>query len=114
MPDFCNTFDLTSLIKDPTCHKNPGKPSCIDPILTNNPHSFQNSCVIEADLSDFHRMILTATKMTFQKLRQLVINYGDYKLFHNENYRKDLLMEISNSSIKFNDSGFSEFFLYVR
>ena len=66
IPRFCDTFDLTSLIKEPTCYKNPYNPSCIDLILTNKPLSFQNSCVAETGLSDFHRMILTVTKMTFQ------------------------------------------------
>ena len=67
MSSFCDTFDLTSLIKEPTCYKNPGNPSCIDIILTHKPLSFQNPCIAETGLSDFHRMILTVTKMTFQK-----------------------------------------------
>ena len=32
---FCDTYDLKSLIIEPTCYKNPNKPSCIDLILTN-------------------------------------------------------------------------------
>ena len=43
MLDFCNTFDLVSLMKEPTCHKNPKKLACIDLLLTNKLHSFQNS-----------------------------------------------------------------------
>ena len=35
------------MINKPTCYKNPDRPSFIDLILTNCPHSFQNSCVIE-------------------------------------------------------------------
>ena len=64
VPRFCDTFDLTSLIKEPTCYKNPDNRSCIDLILTNKSLSFQNSCLVETGLSDFHRMILTVTKMT--------------------------------------------------
>ena len=33
---FCDAFDLVNLIREPTCYKNPEKPSCIDLILTNN------------------------------------------------------------------------------
>ena len=51
---FCESYRFKSLIKDPTCFKNPESPSCIDLILTNNPYSFQNSWVIETGLSDFH------------------------------------------------------------
>ena len=39
---FCETKDLSSLIKVPTCYKNLEKPSCIDSLLTNRPKSFQN------------------------------------------------------------------------
>ena len=62
MSSFCDTFDLTSIIKKPTCHKNSDNPSCIDLILTNKPLSFQNACVPETGLSDFHRMILQSQK----------------------------------------------------
>ena len=47
MSSFCDTFDLTSLIKKPTCYKNLDNPSCIDLILTKKPLSFQNSCVVD-------------------------------------------------------------------
>ena len=34
---FCSSFNLTRMIKKPTCFKNPEKPSCIDLFLTNSP-----------------------------------------------------------------------------
>ena len=37
MKNFCGTNHLHNLIKDPTCFKNPDKPSCIDLLLTNFP-----------------------------------------------------------------------------
>ena len=110
MSSFCDTFDLTSLIKEPICYKTPDNPSCIDLILTNKPLSFQNSCVVETGLSDFHRMILTVTKMTFQKLKPRVTNYRDYKHFNNESFRDDLLSGISNSHLEFDNNSFDEFF----
>ena len=104
MPSFCDMFDLASLIKEPTCYKNPDNTSCIDLILTKKPFSFQNSCVAETGLSDFHRMILTVTKMTFRKLKPRVINYRDYKHFNNERFRDDLLPEIPNSYLEFDNN----------
>ena len=49
----------------------PGNPSFIDLILTNNPNpnSFQNVGVTETDLSYFHKMAVTLMKATFQKLK---------------------------------------------
>ena len=40
MESFCDSYSLNSIIKDPTCFKNPETPSCIELILTNNPYSF--------------------------------------------------------------------------
>ena len=55
MAGFCSTYDLRSLITEPTCYKNPENPTCINIILTNHPLNFQNSCAFEKGLSDFHK-----------------------------------------------------------
>ena len=68
MNDFCESYSLSSLIRDSTCYKNPKNPSCIDLFLTNSPNSFQKSSVVETDLSDFHRMIVPVMKTSFQRL----------------------------------------------
>ena len=65
------------MINKPTCHKNPEKPSCIDLILTNCPRSFQNSCIVEKGLSDFHKMVTTLMKAIFRKMEPKVIKYRD-------------------------------------
>ena len=62
---FCSLNDLTSLIDQPTCYKNPGKPTCTDLILTNRPNYFQQNNVFETGLSDFHMMVVTELKMGF-------------------------------------------------
>ena len=69
MEFFCESYRFKSFVKDPTCFKNPESPSCIDLILTNNPYSFQNSWLIETGLSDFHKMVVSVMKTTFQKLK---------------------------------------------
>ena len=83
MESFCESYKFTSLIKDPTCFKNPKSPSCIDLILTNNPHSFQNSWVIETGLSDFHKMKVSVMKTAFQKPKPRIVQYRDYNQFSN-------------------------------
>ena len=95
---------------EPTCYKNPEKPFCIDLLLTNKPHSFQNSGFIETGLSDFYRMTVTVTKMAFQKFKPRIINHRDYKFLDNVRFRSDLRQEIFNSYLEFNDNGFSGFF----
>ena len=40
-----DVYNLKSLVKVPTCYKNPNNPICIDLILANKPHCFQNTTV---------------------------------------------------------------------
>ena len=82
------------MINKPTCYKNPDKPTCIDLILTNFPGSFQNSCVIQTGLSDFHKVIVTVMKTSYRKIEPKVINYRDNKSFSNEGFRELLLEKV--------------------
>ena len=109
MAGFCDTYYLRSLITEPTCYKNPENPTCIDLILTNHPLSFQNSCVLETGLSDFHKMTVTIMKASFQRLQPRIINYRDYRRFQNDVFREELLSELLNVSIGENEEGFSNF-----
>ena len=67
MKNFCDSYSLTSLIKHPTCYKNPSHLKYIDLILTNVPRSVQTTCVIETGLSDFHLITLTVMRKSFKK-----------------------------------------------
>ena len=95
MIDFCQIYDLSNLIKESTCFKNPDKPSCIDLMLTNRPKSFIKSMVIETDLSDFHKMTLTIMKSFFPKKQPNITQYRDFRNFSNESFCNDLLFELS-------------------
>ena len=81
MEKFCEFYGLKNLIKVPTCHKNPQNLSCNDLILTNSALSSQSSGVIETGLSDFHKMIVTVIKITFQKLDPKIMHHGDYRKY---------------------------------
>ena len=102
-------------LKVPTCFKNLGNPSCIDLILTNNPLSFQNSGVIETGLFDFHKMIVTVMKTTYQKLdpkvTEITTHYRDYSTFYNDNFREHLLSALVMENLDTNND--SEKFLAV-
>ena len=102
----CSNYNLTSMINKPTCHKNPDKPTCIDLILTDCPGSFQNSCVIETGLSDFHTMIVTVIKTFYRRIEPRVINYLDYKSFSNEGFRESLLENIKGKLSENSDKSF--------
>ena len=109
MSRFCVTFGLKDLVKDATCYNSPENPSSIDLILTNKPHSFQNSSGIETDISDFLRMVVTVMKTSFEWLKPRVINYRDYKSFEKKLFRGELLFELSNSTLEENADGLEKF-----
>ena len=106
MKTFCDSYSLTSLIKQLTCYKNPLHPKWIDLILTNVPRGFQ---IIETGLSDFHLMTLTVMRKSFKKLKARVINYRSYKHFSNEVFRENLLGKLSQQTFVNNDYGFEKF-----
>ena len=75
MKSFCESYNLTNLIKQPTCLKNPEKPSCIDLILTNRPKSFQTTCVIETGLPDLGWLYMYL-KCTFENFHLELLAAG--------------------------------------
>ena len=105
MKSFCENYNLKSLIKQPTCYKNPNKPTCIDLTLTNVPNMFQSACTIETGLSDFHLMTVTVMGKTFKKIRLRVINYRSCRDLSNEVFSVSLINNLSNELFLNNDNG---------
>ena len=75
MKDFCDTYQLTNLVTEATCFKNPLNPSSIDVILTNKSLRFQNTTTVESGLSDHHVMTLTVLKTYIPKRTPYLIKY---------------------------------------
>ena len=109
MNTFCDCYELKSLVKEETCYKNPERPLCIDVILTNSPCCFQNSCAIEIDLSDFHKIIFTVVKARFEKLKRKIINDRFYQNFSNDHFRNHVIDKLSFEIIKTNSKGLEKF-----
>ena len=62
---FCNTLNLTNLVKSDTCYTNNRK-STIDLFLTNKARSFQFTSVTKTCLRDYHRLITTFISLIFR------------------------------------------------
>ena len=77
MHEFCDIFNLKSLISEKTCFKSIMNPSCIDLILTNRNKCFQNSTVVETGISDHHKLTVTVLKTVFKKKKAKSIIYRD-------------------------------------
>ena len=96
MMEFCEIYNLTNLIKEPTCFKNPLNPSSIDVILTNKPRCFQNSTTIETGLSDHHKLTITIMRSFYPKQSPVIKSYRDYRNFDEFTFRNALLKELYN------------------
>ena len=98
MSDFCNSYNLRSLITSPTCYKAPEKPRCIDLCPINKPRNFQNACGVETGLSDFHKMTIVVNKSCFQKMRPNIIE--TIQVFLIKHIRQMLSQKFLSSSLR--------------
>ena len=83
-----NSHSLVNLVKTNTCFKR--SDPYIDLILTNRKFSVKNTTLYETGFSDYHHMILTILKTTFQQKEPKCLIYRDYKNFMFENFKSDL------------------------
>ena len=108
LSEFLNMHSAKNIVKEETCFKSIENPSCIDLFLTNNLiYLFFNTSTINTDLSDYHKMVVTVLRKTFQREQPKVFSYRDYKNFDNELFNSSLqntLKEINRPDyIKFEE-----------
>ena len=89
LKEFCDTFNLTNLVKSKTCFVNKHK-STIDLILINNVRFFQITNVTETGVSDCHKRITTFMKYYISRRRQKNVRYRSYKNFNEEKFLSDV------------------------
>ena len=92
--DFCNVYNLESLLNTPTCFKKPENPSCIDLLLTNSKNNFDETLVLESGLPYFYKLIVPALRSDFKKEDRKVIIYRDYKYFDHKMFSNELENEL--------------------
>ena len=54
-------------------------------------------------------MVVSAMKITFQKLKSRIVQYGDYTQFSNDDFRKKLLENVSLENRNTNSNGLKKF-----
>ena len=67
LSQFLYEYNAKNIVKEKSCFKNAMNPSCIDLFVTNSPLSFQNTIAVSNGLSNFHKMVIIAMKMSLQK-----------------------------------------------
>ena len=83
-------MNAKNIVKEPTCYKSLSNPSCIDLVITNSSSSFQNTEAILTGLSDYHKMVTTVLKETFQRSSPKELVYRDYKNSDRLTFKREL------------------------
>ena len=97
------SYNLKSLIEEPTCFKSVDDLFCIDLILPNHQKCFQNSGVYETGISGFHKLTFTFLEIYVQKAKLRIIKYRDYKHPDSNDFRDELIKELSSNNMKSDD-----------
>ena len=107
-----NTFSLTNLVTDSTCFKS-NKGTLIDLMLTNKPQSFYKFHSFVTCLSDYHRLIVSILRTSFQKLPPKFVIYRNQKNFHESNFLGDLVSKLIQGELyKSCDDPYPKFLKY--
>ena len=83
------------LYNKPTCFKSK-QGSNIDLLLTNKSRSFKHTNAFETGLSDYHLLVYTMFRITFEKIPPIKIKYRSYKYFDSQKVSNDILTNCSN------------------
>ena len=94
MTEFCDTYNLKNLVKDPTCFKNAQNPTSIDMNLTNRSEDFRASCCIETGISDFHKMVISILYADYKKIKPTKVKYRNYKKFNIGHFKAELTQSL--------------------
>ena len=89
LTELCDTLGFQNLIRVGTCEMK-GSSTCSDLILTNCKHNFKHTHAFETGLKDFHKMVTTCFKNTYERLRPINIQYWSYKNFDRDTFLSDL------------------------
>ena len=90
LSNFCDVYDMTNLVKEPTCFKSLNNPSLIDVILATQHKRFHKYIAFDTGLSDYHKMICICTKIHAPKRVPRKIKYRSFKNFSNAKYCEEV------------------------
>ncbi len=83
-------YNMTNLIKGPTCFKNPDNPSSVDVILCTCPRRISSTLNVNIGVSDHHNITLAASKLYVKRQPKKQIIYRSYKNLDDDEYLYDL------------------------
>ena len=95
LSQFLYEYNARSIVKENTYLKNALNPSCFDFFIPSSILSFQNTIAVSNGLSDFHKMVVTVTKISFKKHFPIKRYYRDYKYFDRTRFKNNLNEKLS-------------------
>ena len=79
LKNLLDVYDLSNLLKEPTCFAKGSKPSLVDVILTNKPSYCGNTCKFDCGISDVHNIIAVQFKTEILARCNTKRTYRSYK-----------------------------------
>ena len=86
----CDVFDLSNMIKGPTCFTSGNKPSLVDVFLTDNTSYVGKSFNLGCGLSDVHNLIGVQMKLDIPLCNPRWQTYRSFRNFDVENFNHEL------------------------
>ncbi len=87
--DLCDIYDLTNIVKEPTCFKKPDG-TLIDPIIVRNSRRFKKPINVKCGLSDHHNLVACITKVNVPHKVPKKITYRSLKTFNEDDFKKEV------------------------
>ena len=97
LAQFLYNYNAVNKTHQNTCYKSMNNPSCIDFIITNNLHCFQNRSTFCIGLCDFHELVVTVLKTSLRKTVPTEIHYRAYKKFNAYDFKAELRQNLATS-----------------
>ncbi|CAG2210856.1 unnamed protein product [Mytilus edulis] len=88
--DICDIFNLSQLVKGPTCFKKGCNPSLVDVIITNKKNLCFKTINSPNGVSDCHNIISTVVKGNLPAQKRRDVTYRSYKTFDIDEFTNDL------------------------
>ena len=94
MSEFSTNYYCNNLVSDKSNFKNPEYSRFIYLFITNSILIFQNTITVAIGLSDYHKMIVTVSKITFPKSRPKEIVFKNCMKFDIDAFQGELKLPL--------------------
>ena len=95
----CDIFDLSNMVKEPTCFTSGNKSSLVDDILTCNSECIGKTLNFNCGLSDVHNIIAFQLKLDVPSKKPRWCNYRSSRNFDVVNFNMDLENNLSQINL---------------